>query len=205
MINKGAPDVPPCSLWLVDLFHPHPQLPLCKLGDQGLAGTHLADGRDVILPQYVGDLQQLQIFERVAHDADADFIEIVLLDDRDAAIERFNSRDDGSEWTRHNNELVADLGGDEFLALLTEITQPTDATLIADKMLAALAAPARIGDHLLNLSGSVGIALYPQDGTDAASLIAHADAAMYAAKRAGGGRCALHQPDTPPEAPPESG
>ena len=81
-----------------------------------MAGTHLADGRDVILPQYVGDLQQLQIFEQVAHDADADFIEIVLLDDRDAAIERFNSRDDGSEWTRHNNELVADLGGDEFLA-----------------------------------------------------------------------------------------
>ncbi|MFN8120354.1 MAG: AAA family ATPase [Micropruina glycogenica] len=81
-----------------------------------MAGTHLADGRDVILPQYVGDLQQLQIFERVAHDAEADFIEIVLLDDRDAAIERFNSRDDDSEWTRHNNELVADLGGDEFLA-----------------------------------------------------------------------------------------
>ena len=42
--------------------------------------------------------------------------DIVLLDDRDAAIERFNSRDDDSEWTRHNNELVADLGGDEFLA-----------------------------------------------------------------------------------------
>ena len=42
-----------------------------------MAGTHLAGGRDVILPQYVGDLQQLQIFERVAHDAEADFIEIV--------------------------------------------------------------------------------------------------------------------------------
>ncbi|WP_367337187.1 hypothetical protein [Phycicoccus sp.] len=62
-----------------------------------MAGTHLADGRDVMLPQYVGDLQQLQIFERVAHDADADFIDIVLLDDRDASIERFNGRDDDSE------------------------------------------------------------------------------------------------------------
>ncbi len=83
-----------------------------------------------------------------------------------------------------DSDTVSRHGGDEFLALLTEITQPTDATLIADKMLAAL---------------------YPQDGTDAASLIAHADAAMYAAKRAGGGRCALHQPDTPPDAPPECG
>ncbi len=83
-----------------------------------------------------------------------------------------------------DSDTVSRHGGDEFLALLTEITQPTDATLIADKMLAAL---------------------YPQDGTDAASLIAHADAAMYAAKRAGGGRCALHQPDTPPDAAPECG
>ena len=95
----------------------------------------------------------MQIFERVAHDADADFIDIVLLDDRDAAIERFNSRDDDSEWTRHNNELVADLGGDEFLAgmydrLLSVLDARPDA-LVVRSVLGAIDGTATALDRAL--------------------------------------------------------
>jgi len=126
-----------------------------------MAGTHLADRRDVILPQYAGDLQQLQIFERVAHDAEADSIDIVLLDDRDAAIERFNSRDDDSEWTRHNNELVADLGGDEFLAsmydrLLAVLEARPDAVVVRS-VRGAIDATAAALDRALTTVRALGV------------------------------------------------
>lgn len=98
-----------------------------------------------------------------------------------------------------DSDTVSRHGGDEFLVLLTELNQPADANLIAGKMLDVLAAPARVGDHLIHLSASLGIALYPQDGTDAANLIAQADAAMYVAKRAGGGRFACNRPAPPTE------
>lgn len=47
--------MPPCSLWLVDLFHPHPQLPLCKLGDQRLAGIDLGGAADHLTAGSAGD------------------------------------------------------------------------------------------------------------------------------------------------------
>ncbi len=78
-------------------------------------------------------------------------------------------------------------GGDEFLALLSDIADPADAEAIATKILDAIASPCRIGGKPLHLSASAGIALYPRDGTDARDLIRSADAAMYQAKRAGRG------------------
>ena len=78
-------------------------------------------------------------------------------------------------------------GGDEFLALLSDIADPADADAIAAKILGAIASPCRIGGKQLHLSASAGIALYPRDGTDARDLIRSADAAMYQAKRAGRG------------------
>lgn len=75
-------------------------------------------------------------------------------------------------------------GGDEFLALISQLHGPEDAARVARKMLAALAQPAEVAGHRLALSASIGIAIYPEDGKDAASLMEHADAAMYTSKSA---------------------
>jgi len=86
---------------------------------------------------------------------------------------------------RHS-DTVSRHSGDEFLVLMAEITQPSDAALIAEKILSALAAPSRVDDHLISLSASIGIALFPEHGDDAATLITRADAAMYSCKQHGG-------------------
>ena len=92
---------------------------------------------------------------------------------------------------RHS-DTVSRHGGDEFLVLLAEVTQASDAAAIVVKMLAALSAPAQAEEHELCLSVSVGIAIYPEDGEDTATLIHHADAAMYRAKRTERGSFAFH-------------
>lgn len=83
-------------------------------------------------------------------------------------------------------------GGDEFLVLLPQMAHVADAALIAAKLLAAVAAPARVGGHVLQLSASIGIAIYPDDGIDAAVLMERADAAMYRSKRRAHGGFAFH-------------
>ena len=85
------------------------------------------------------------------------------------------------------SDTVSRFGGDEFLVLLTEISQASDAALAAVTMLSAIAAPSRVNQGTVRLSASIGIAMYPADGTDAATLISRADEAMYRAKRQGGG------------------
>jgi len=89
-----------------------------------------------------------------------------------------------------DSDTVSRHGGDEFLVLLAEVGHATDAALIADKMLLAVAEPAI--DCLPALSASVGIAIYPEDGQEAADLIANADAAMYRVKGRGRGGFAFH-------------
>ncbi|WP_149194664.1 diguanylate cyclase domain-containing protein [Luteimonas suaedae] len=96
-------------------------------------------------------------------------------------------------------DTVSRYGGDEFLILLTEVSHASDAALVADKVIAALAAPSRVGDHVLRLSASIGISVYPGDGEDAETLIERADAAMYRAKRLGSGSAVRHG-DAPPGA-----
>ncbi|MFC4453596.1 putative bifunctional diguanylate cyclase/phosphodiesterase [Deinococcus sonorensis] len=87
---------------------------------------------------------------------------------------------------------VARFGGDEFALLLTELHDPQDASLIATKVLAALQEPVELGGHTLNVSGSVGIAVYPRDGKDVPALLRAADIAMYHAKQQGGERACFH-------------
>lgn len=89
-------------------------------------------------------------------------------------------------------DTVCRYGGDEFLILLTELDQPSDAVPSADKILAALGAPSLVGDQALRLTASIGISLYPDDGEDIGTLIRKADAAMYQAKRHGPGAFAFH-------------
>jgi diguanylate cyclase (GGDEF)-like protein len=89
-------------------------------------------------------------------------------------------------------DTVSRYGGDEFVILLTEVSQASDARAIADKMIAALGAPCHVGDQVLHLTASIGVCIYPDDGEDADTLIRRADTAMYRAKRQGLGSVAFH-------------
>lgn len=94
-----------------------------------------------------------------------------------------------------DSDTVSRHGGDEFLILLAEIMQPSDAGLIASKILASLATPNSIAGFNMSLSVSIGIAIYPDDTHSAAELINLADAAMYTSKRRGHGCFEFHQAD----------
>ncbi len=80
---------------------------------------------------------------------------------------------------------VSRLGGDEFTVLLSEIHEPADAALVANRILATLEAPIVVGGKELFMSTSIGIAVFPDDGQDTESLLRNADAAMYFAKGRG--------------------
>ena len=83
-----------------------------------MASTHLGGGRDVVLPQYLSLVDEIEAFEKVAHDSGADFREIVLLDEKAASIERFDRRQDRSAWGLHNRRLVELWGGSVMLGSL---------------------------------------------------------------------------------------
>lgn len=97
-------------------------------------------------------------------------------------------------------DTVSRHGGDEFLILLPDIQHPSDTVLVARKVGSALGMPFRIGDHILRLTASIGICVYPDDGDTPEVLIGRADAAMYRAKRLGLGSFAFHQAGTEDEA-----
>jgi len=82
-------------------------------------------------------------------------------------------------------DTVARTGGDEFLVLITGIRESAYAAVVAAKLVAELDRSLCIGATEVHTSGSVGISVYPADGTDADSLVAHADEAMYSAKQSG--------------------
>ncbi|MHB1678537.1 MAG: diguanylate cyclase domain-containing protein [Sulfuriferula sp.] len=94
-----------------------------------------------------------------------------------------------------DSDTVSRQGGDEFLVLLAEVSQLADVTLIAANMLAALAAPSHVDNLVLHLSASLGIAIYPEDGGDAMTLINRADDAMYRSKKQARGNFEFHPPD----------
>jgi diguanylate cyclase (GGDEF)-like protein len=77
------------------------------------------------------------------------------------------------------------MGGDEFALISSEVKQPEGAVKIARKMLAALKEPFSIAGHELHITGSIGIAISPEDANDAATLERHADTALYRAKANG--------------------
>lgn len=83
------------------------------------------------------------------------------------------------------NDVIGRLGGDEFVILIYQVTQLDNVKAIAEKVLNALAKPFRIGELTLQIGASVGIALYPRNGTNASALLSAADNAMYKAKQNG--------------------
>lgn len=90
-------------------------------------------------------------------------------------------------------DTVARQGGDEFVILLAEIAEPDDAAGVAEKLLHALRDPVMLAGHALQATVSIGISIYPVDGTDdAQELMRKADIAMYTAKQAGRNRYCFH-------------
>ncbi len=82
-------------------------------------------------------------------------------------------------------DLVARVGGDEFLILLPDLSRSEAAGKVARRVLATINQPYSIGGHELYVTGSLGIALYPQDGADVEELVQRADIAMFQAKQQG--------------------
>lgn len=80
---------------------------------------------------------------------------------------------------------LARLGGDEFTAMVLDIQSPDDALAVASRIGALMRRPFVLQGRNVTLTSSIGIAIYPQDGADAATLLKHADTAMYHAKRSG--------------------
>jgi len=83
-------------------------------------------------------------------------------------------------------DTIARHSGDEFIVLLEDISSAVDAAPICTKILSTLSQPFNIQGHELFLTTSIGISMYPQDGTDLPELMKSADQAMYRAKKAGG-------------------
>lgn len=93
------------------------------------------------------------------------------------------------------SDTVARLGGDEFVVLIPTIQEKQGDAIVADKILKTLAAPFHIDGHILHISSSIGIAVYPEDGNDEKSLLKNADAAMYHAKKSGRNNMKFFSPD----------
>ena len=87
--------------------------------------------------------------------------------------------------TLRRGDTLARLGGDEFTVLLPDIKLTQDAELIGTKILAALEAPIALSHGDYRVTASIGIALFPRDGSTAEELTRNADVAMYQVKRAG--------------------
>jgi diguanylate cyclase (GGDEF)-like protein len=87
---------------------------------------------------------------------------------------------------------IARLGGDEFMVLLPNMRNAADAGGVAERLIEALREPMQLAANSLAVTPSVGIAVYPQDGTDAVTLLRHADLAMYVAKRRSSGTYAYY-------------
>ncbi|KJS07865.1 MAG: hypothetical protein VR73_07765 [Gammaproteobacteria bacterium BRH_c0] len=91
-------------------------------------------------------------------------------------------------------DVLARIGGDEFVVLLEGIESNDDALLPAGKILAELRRPFIIKTLELEISCCIGVAIYPEGGTDMIELMRHADEAMYAAKNAGRDRAMIFEP-----------
>ncbi len=91
------------------------------------------------------------------------------------------------------SDTVARVGGDEFLILLEDVTDVAACVSMANRVLESLSRPFEVSGKKVQIACSIGIVVHPDHG-DRNKLVANADAAMYAAKRAGGGCYALFEP-----------
>ncbi len=92
-------------------------------------------------------------------------------------------------------DTVARIGGDEFLVLVPDLRQSGDMSRFAQKLLSLAGRPIEIDGKTLQITASVGVATFPDDGKDAEALLRNADAAMYRAKDLGGNNFELCTPE----------
>jgi len=97
-----------------------------------------------------------------------------------AAADRLAAEADGA--------FVARIGGDEFMILMPDDIRREDVLTLAERLVEVIGKELEVDDYLSQVGVSVGIAVYPDDGVDAATLLANADSALYRAKREGRGR-----------------
>jgi diguanylate cyclase (GGDEF)-like protein/PAS domain S-box-containing protein len=93
------------------------------------------------------------------------------------------------------SDTLSRFGGDEFIVLLPEVLRLEATTAAAARFLDSIAAIHTVGQHELQVSASIGISMYPDDGEDADALIKSADLAMYQAKAKGGANCQFFHRD----------
>ena len=106
----------------------------------------------------------------------------------ESALESMGSR------SHRTLEAVGRYGGDEFVALLPEVVDERDAERVASRVLEQMREPIFVGGQECFVTASVGIALFPRDGTSVADLMRNADVAMYAAKAQGRNAASLYRP-----------
>jgi diguanylate cyclase (GGDEF)-like protein/PAS domain S-box-containing protein len=84
-------------------------------------------------------------------------------------------------------DTLARIGGDEFIVIMVNLEKPEDSAPILERLLKAAAGPVTLGDTVavMQVSASIGVTVYPQDGSGVDQLIRHADQAMHVAKQAG--------------------
>ena len=100
----------------------------------------------------------------------------------DDALQQFGNRVRSSV---RKTDFVARLAGDEFMIIVGPVRSPDEFGLVAEKILAAVRDPMRIGDTTLMITTSIGVAVFDGRDTDSEAIIARADAALYQAKGAG--------------------
>jgi diguanylate cyclase (GGDEF)-like protein/PAS domain S-box-containing protein len=84
------------------------------------------------------------------------------------------------------SDTVARIGGDEFVVIITDVKEPRDARVVAEKIIAAAGDAFYPKGHKCDIGASIGISIYPEGGADIKELVKNADMAMYAAKERGG-------------------
>ncbi|MFM7507877.1 MAG: putative bifunctional diguanylate cyclase/phosphodiesterase [Rubrivivax sp.] len=92
-----------------------------------------------------------------------------------------------------SGDLAFRMGGDEFTVIMPLIEGPDCAAAVARRIIAAVSAPCRIYGHEVNIGATIGIAVFPADGSSADELVRNADAAMYSSKQAERGAYAFYQ------------
>ncbi len=132
--------------------------------------THGHDAGDAILSQFS---------ERLAN--------VLRAEDLIAfkAMNAMETEEGDSDNANKNKQMLARLGGDEFTVLLSEIREPTDAATVSQRIIEAVSEPFDINGAKVNIGASVGIAIFPRDGSDYQTILKSADMAMYQAKEEG--------------------
>lgn len=131
----------------------------------------------------IGDILLGQFSDRLANVLRAE--DLIGFDSVSADPEDENSPSENETDEQRKRQVLARLGGDEFTVLLSEIREATDAATVSQRIIDAVSEPFDINGNKINIGASVGIAAFPQDGSDYQTILKSADMAMYQAKEEG--------------------